>query len=615
VHYKWIFCCCLYCLLLPWAGNAQEHTAPLNYNPFVQAAAPKTRPHLLMRPTTLSLPFFDDFTIDDLFPNPNLWIAGQQVYINNTMGRNPISRGVATLDGLSQYGVPYDTLNPYTLRYADSLTSMPIDLSSYSPADSIYLSFFYQPQGNGFAPKTTDSLMLFMLRENGVWVKAWSMQGTAVAPFTQVMIPVALTDYLHSGFQFRFVNKVSIGLADNVWHVDYIRMNAHRSIHDTAVNDIAFSEEAGSMLQDYTFMPYRQFMANPSGARAAQQTVHIRNHYGSGQSVVVTRVGKETQSSLPLDNTSSTPWAVGSYADAVIPMDVYSNTAPQGGLYDKVVFQNQIFLNPAPAGQPQDNDTIIQRQVFDNYLAYDDGTAEQSYFLNLFPSLPGKVAIDFNLNQPDTMRGVAIYFGRQVPMASNKFFAVQVYKNIAFNGGTDQLIYQEENLLPGYVDTVNHFWVYKLETPVVLPAGVFYVGIMQPAFSGSLYYGLDVNRTGGNHLYYNVLGTWQSSLVSGALMIRPLLGQPVQATGATSVASARHSSFIYPVPADRFFYFRTGNSGTFAYRITDLHGRIVQTGKTQDDTAIDVSALSGGVYFVSYQLGTADAQPFKLLIR
>src|SRR5690606_13322950 len=159
----------------------------------------------------------------------------------------------------------------------------------------------------------------------------------------------------------------------------------------------------------------------------------------------------------------------------------------------KVVFRNKFYLETTAPNFSSDNDTIVTEQVFDNYLAYDDGTAEQSYFLNLAAAVPGKLALEFKLNQPDTIKGIAIYFGRQVPMGRLKEFSVQVYKDIAYNGGSDDEVYTENFLYPGYADTLNNFWYYKFLEPVPLSSGTFYIGTTQPAFSGSdsLYFGLD----------------------------------------------------------------------------------------------------------------------------
>ena len=81
----------------------------------------------------------------------------------------------------------------------------------------------------------------------------------------------------------------------------------------------------------------------------------------------------------------------------------YSST-PTTSYYEKVIFENKYYLQAPSGDASKENDTIVGQQIFDNYLAYDDGTAEMSYFLNLFPTLPGKIAIEHKLNQPDTLR-------------------------------------------------------------------------------------------------------------------------------------------------------------------------------------------------------------------
>src|SRR5699024_9183538 len=112
--------------------------------------------------------------------------------------------------------------------------------------------------------------------------------------------------------------------------------------------------------------------------------------------------------------------------------------------------------------------------------------------------------------------------GRQVPIGFYKYFSIAVYKDIGYTGGVEELLHQEDFFIPGYLG-INDFYIYTFEKPVILPKGTFYVGTIQPALSASdsLYIGLDVNRIGGNHAYYNVEGYWESSAVSGALMIRP----------------------------------------------------------------------------------------------
>ncbi len=230
----------------------------------------------------------------------------------------------------------------------------------------------------------------------------------------------------------------------------------------------------------------------------------------------------------------------GPYAKRGILFPIYTATVTPPNSRSRIVYRSTFFLQSGNPNEPKDNDSIVREQVFDNSLAYDDGTAEKSYFLNLSTPLPGKTAIEFRLNAPDTLRGMAIYFGQQVPTATGKFFNATVYSKLGgILGGTqDVKLYETDLLLPVFTGTVNGFSIYRFEQPVALPAGVFYLGTTQPANFGSdsLYIGLDANRVGGNHLYFNVLNSWQGSLVSGAIMIRPLLGGPVTGTAVDNTA-------------------------------------------------------------------------------
>lgn len=582
---------------------AQENIGPVTFNPNVK---PQETVNSMLRTTSLTLPFFEDFNQYEAIPDTNKWV-GRQVYINNTMAVDVISRGVATFDALSQFGKPYDTVSAATIRYADSLTSKVIDLSTFSAADSIYLSFFYQAAGIGFAPEKTDSLLLYFKSKTGSgWIKIWSKSDTTVSPFKQVMIPVLDTNFLHSNFQFRFVNKASVGINDDVWNVDYIRLNRGRNRFDTTINDIAYTKTPSNILKDYTSLPYRQYLAAASTERATNFQSSIRNNYQTDQNIA--NFGYQAShiasgSSLSSDAGVNRNITAGNSTEVVF--NTYSST-PATGFYDKVIFENKYYFESPASDISKENDTIIGQQIFDNYLAYDDGTAEMSYYLNLFPTLPGKIAIEHHLNQPDTLRGLAIYFGRQIPLASSKYFSIVVYKNITYGSSlADDVVYELDNLQPAYRDTVNHFWIYKFEEAVPMPAGTFYVGITQPALSGSdsIYIGLDRNRKESNHAYYNVLNVWTPSLVSGALMMRPILGQPIIGSSIKNNFSTHEkSALIWPNPATDVLNINLSTTESHTnYEIKNVAGHIVQKGSINSQEAqIGIGSLTPGNYLIQF---------------
>jgi hypothetical protein len=74
---------------------------------------------------------------------------------------------------------------------------------------------------------------LYFRTSGGQYRKQWSKAGGTVAAFQQVMIAVTDTAFFYNGFRFRFVNKASINLNDDVWNLDYIALGQGRSVGDT----------------------------------------------------------------------------------------------------------------------------------------------------------------------------------------------------------------------------------------------------------------------------------------------------------------------------------------------------------------------------------------------
>ena len=112
------------------------------------------------------LPFFDDFSHSNLYPDTTKW-TDNNVLVNDGFPLCPPNRNGATLDVLDANGKVYSYAisNAFVAEY---LTSARIRLDSIlepepralTPDDSVYFSFYYQPQGNGNAPEAQDSLVL-----------------------------------------------------------------------------------------------------------------------------------------------------------------------------------------------------------------------------------------------------------------------------------------------------------------------------------------------------------------------------------------------------------------------------------------------------------------------
>ena len=112
------------------------------------------------------LPFFDDFSHSNLYPDSTKW-TDNNVLVNDGFPLCPPNCNGVTFDVLDANGCVYDYAisNAFVSEY---LTSVRIRLDSImepepralTPADSVYLSFYYQPQGNGNPPEAQDSLIL-----------------------------------------------------------------------------------------------------------------------------------------------------------------------------------------------------------------------------------------------------------------------------------------------------------------------------------------------------------------------------------------------------------------------------------------------------------------------
>lgn len=112
------------------------------------------------------LPFFDDFSHSNVYPDSTKW-TDNNVLVNDGFPLCPPNRNGATFDVLDADGRVYNYAisNAFVAEY---LTSVRIRLDSImepepralTPADSVYLSFYYQPQGNGNSPEAQDSLVL-----------------------------------------------------------------------------------------------------------------------------------------------------------------------------------------------------------------------------------------------------------------------------------------------------------------------------------------------------------------------------------------------------------------------------------------------------------------------
>ncbi|MEN8224468.1 MAG: T9SS type A sorting domain-containing protein [Bacteroidota bacterium] len=154
-------------------GMGQERISGLFTNPVIKHALKEESSMAaeaigeLIYPEPIPLPFFDDFHTGNIFPSPALFIDND-AFINDAFPYRSVNIGAATLDAIDASGELYPDASMFPF-IADHLTSRPIRLDTlFLPgetraitlADSLYFSFYYQPQGRGNQPEPDDSLVL-----------------------------------------------------------------------------------------------------------------------------------------------------------------------------------------------------------------------------------------------------------------------------------------------------------------------------------------------------------------------------------------------------------------------------------------------------------------------
>lgn len=622
----------IFLFLLNTALYGQEILTGLQINPAIKKSISEGGKPALKNDIQLTLPFFDDFSFIGPFPAPSRW-ADSNVFINSDYPVFPVTVGVATFDAIDKNGELYPDAGDNRFK-ADYLTSQAIRMDSVffpepkalTAADSIYLSFYFQPEGLGFHPAEGDSLVLEFFHDHPVdtlkrWNKVWSTPGMTLNEFfamhetyfKRVMIPIKDTAYLKPGFKFRLYNIASIRFPNapsqqsnrDHWHVDYLYLNHQRNINDIYYHDIAFANKPGSFLKSYQSMPYRQYKQNFVNEMRDSLRVRLSNlnnisTIGSYRYTVSTTNGNHLQTyetAAFVFQPFSQQGYVSHNAIARPPVNfVFPVTNELQASFDITH-----ILRSHDAYAPGYNDTIRYRQVFADYYAYDDGSAEAGYGL----TNPGMMAIKFKLNTPDTLSSLNIHFNRTLNNANQKFFHLQVWNDIGTKPG--DLIYEQLFLHVEYGDGLNWFYTYSLDEPVFIdntrfPGLTFYVGLEQTT-PDLLNIGFDRNNNTQQNIFYFHGGDWFNTMFEGSLMLRPVFGT----TGISGIIPSVSGSiplYVFPNPVSNgILNLRIEENWieNSHYQILNLTGMAVLEGRAGKQ--IDVSHLPSGIYLLRLSNG------------
>lgn len=629
-----------------WA-QSQEYLVPLNGNPVLRALhiqkgieVKRDNPEIY-----LGLPFIDDFSKPGPYPDPAKWVDNF-AFVNTSYAPYPPTVGVATLDILDAAGSVYEKASISSFR-ADHLTSHFIRLDSLfgsaprplSPADSIYFSFWYQPQGFGNSPEPGDVLLLQFLEAYRVdtiidttasppdtlyidqWNTVWSAEGQTLESFiaqhgdyfAQVMIPVIDPIYFIKDFRFRFVNYGSMAdhslpsWQSNVdhWNIDYVHLDMNRSASKPQIQDITFVNTPSSLLKRYDAMPYSQFSVDPLKHMIDSLRPLISN---LGVDTPITRYYYRIQDEIgdtlfEYDGGAFNlyPYYLSGYQDyAPHAKPPFSYVLP-GGAKDSTHFSMTWILEKAGlAGDLiKSNDTVRYVQKFGNYLAYDDGTAEAGY--GLTPA-GAKLAYRFVLDHPDTLTAIQMFFNQTAVSANQQFFFLTIWKNAKNKPG--EVLWKKENVMPVYSDELNGFASYLIdsESPLII-LDTFFVGWVQTT-DDNLNVGYDRHRNAQQDIYYSLNnGPWQNSSFSGCLMIRPVFGKRIPPSGKDILNPGRPQLGLFPNPARAGEVLKldlmdqdAAKDPKALVRIFDASGRMVLDMPFENQ--MEVPPLRAGVYVI-----------------
>jgi hypothetical protein len=570
----------------------------------------------------IQLPLVDDFSNDKLYPNSVRW-KEKQVYINNDFAVAAPSVNVATFDGLDQRGNAYGQGN----GYLDSLTCWPLNLLGLTKADSVYLSFYFEPQGLGEAPNAGDSLVL-EFRNNPfdpyAWHTVWS--GTAsqypATSFTKRTVFID-SSYLNDDFQFRFKNIGSRTGNINIWHVDYIVLDKGRS-NQMGYFDYALSGNPTSLLSKYYSMPRKHFdaSANPGAYINSIQQILLSNN---DTQTVPLNFGRKVYNpeQTEIDNFPNTSPGIFGETRSAVAITSLLTDLPTAISADSLIFTSKYYTNSNNNfDNIPTNDTLSINTIFSNYFAYDDGTAESGYGIE---NEPGAVALGYTLETADSLQGLSMFFSQSSVDVSTQGFSLVVWSAIGTKGdGTGETairkVFQSR---PTYKNTRNGFYYLQFNPPIYMPAGKFYIGWEQTT-AFQLNMGWDENYliagspAKNPDLWYKVSdGYWRRTQFNGALMIRPIVGKWIDPpVGMVEVEQYenRFEVIVYPNPASDIIYVKANTENEVNIEVMDITGRVIAV-NTNKQKNIPLPNVANGVYFVKVQdLTSGDIQVKKLLI-
>jgi hypothetical protein len=575
--------------------------------------------------------FMDDFSYSGPFTDAALWLDAD-TYVNRTYANDAPSIGVATFDGIQITGKPWGGgYGP-----ADQLTSTYLDLTDVS--GSIYLSFWLRAQGLGLPPdpEEEDIFIIEFLDSEGVWqlIDTYTPtdtneEGLSISSSFLFYHYEITSDYLHDAFQFRFTAYNDRRGVGDIWNLDYVRINSEAD--QPFENDVAFTVPPAGILNLYRSMPWRHFRGQVEALSRPTLDVGLFNFDNNTTNVgdAELRLVEEVTSTIVYEgieilNEQSPNLVSGAtfLTPDIASFSTQLNTLQSGIFDDEERLQFRMsyrLIGPqiqnTALGQGRDgilvNDTTSLTTVFDNYFAYDDGSAEYAV---LAPEMD-QIAVKFTASVADTLRAVQFHFPRLLSDASLQDFNLRIWID-TLDDEPDYSINLLNPIFPDtYYDTLQGFTTYLLTNteggliPIEIPAGDFYIGWQQQSncdFNDCIAVGMDRNNPDAlSTLFFkNNSEPWipfPDNFTPGALLLRAVVGSetPPASSGVGQLEQAYEALQVFPNPSDGWFNLQLNNTKPDDYElfVHNALGQLHYQGAFQ--TPLDLSYLQSGLYLIT----------------
>lgn len=507
-------------------------------------------------------------------PYSPIWKKNSGVFINDTYPVNPLTKGVASFDGLNQYGKPYSLVGN-AVRYCDTLTSVAINLEGQA-ASGVNLSFYYQAGGNAIQllpnPNEGDFFEVQFKSPSGKWESKWQKQNPSsngkASPFlfASILLP---DSFCYNGFQFRFMNFGDPTGNYDIWNLDYVRLSTSS---DSISSDVASSLLPGTFFKNYRALPLEHFKALHTGSRLSgfvSDSIHGQA-INMNKGPLVTPVdgnffiyknspaGREEILNIPSSNFLGLELALSPdlfrKKISVLQNQVLSTVVSAANEYSTFEYGFRVRGQSDNTNTYQENDTLLNSVNLSTLLAADDGSAE---LIRGGGNNLAKGAVRFFLPETDTITDISLYFPRTaLTFTQTISFTLILWDSINAETNFEKPIFRLPVILPPVLDSLNKFDYFNLRIrPLnqrILQGGRhFFIGWQQGIIDNGneVFLGCDINSRFPQSFYYNDDGAdwriWQKD--DFPLMIRPVFGPNVQVS--VKDKHSKPGSAFFPNPS------------------------------------------------------------------